>query len=103
MSALQGTPTTLVLPIRRDETHGELLERTRARFSNQSTHFNGKTFAFHYIRQNSYIYEFGMRALDTLKSMMGVGTRTSGRMLPETTAALASLQTQEVPVRVDGF
>jgi hypothetical protein len=88
------------LPVRLDETQGELLERTRARFSQRYPHFDWKTFVFHYIRQNSYLYKVAMRALETLKAMMGRGPRKSGKILPETTAALVSLQNEKVPVRV---
>lgn len=96
----QGDAWDTLLPVRLDETQGELLERTRARFSQRSPHFDWKTFVFHYIRQNSYIYKFGTRALETLKAMMGKGPRNSGKILPATAAALVSLHNEKVPVRV---
>jgi hypothetical protein len=95
-----GDTWNVTLPVRTDETHGELLERTRARFSKRYPKFAWKTFVINYIRQNSYVYKVGIRALKTLKAMMGRGTRTSGRILPETAAALVSLRTEKVPVRV---
>jgi hypothetical protein len=87
-------------PVGMDETHDELLERTRIRFSKRYPKFDWKTFVVNYIRQNSYIYKVGMRATESLKAMVGRGPRTSGQMLPETAAALMSLQAERVPVHV---
>jgi len=93
----------LWMQVRMDETHAELESRTRARFVNRFGHLTRRDLVKLYIKQNSYLYKFLVRAHQALQAMLRgaqKGKKTGRAALAGTDAALKSLKSLKVPVHV---
>lgn len=84
-------------PVRADETHDELIARTKARYAMRFANYSAVSFWFLSLEQHSYFLKFLHMAVENIAWMAKF---VAGGLLPETEAALKSFKALGIPVKV---